>query len=175
MRTVVLRVAALALLLLLALVSALIIRTLNRLPDSIVYFVRSENGTMTLEGVGRRSGGGDGEARLRQALEALIAGPTPQEQARGLSSAIPHETQVLGLERSNDLVSVDLSKAFEEGGGTAMMRSRLNQLFYTLTQPRGVERVALHIAGERVRVFSGEGLIVANPWRRPPDAPLPRW
>lgn len=175
MRATPLRVVALALLLLLVLSGVLVMRTLNRLPDSVVYFVRSEATTMTLEAVGRRGQGGDTEARLEAALRALIAGPTPEEERRGLSSAVPRDTRVLGLSQSGDLVRVDLSPEFEAGGGTAMMVGRLEQLFYTLSQPREVERVSLLIAGEPVTVFSAQGLMIANPWRRPEGEALPRW
>ncbi len=175
MRTTLLRVAALALLLLLVLSGVLVMRTLNRLPDSVVYFVRSEATTMTLEAVGRRVRGDDAEARLAAALQALIAGPTPEEEARGLSSAVPADTRVLGLSKSSDLVSVDLSAEFEAGGGTAMMIGRLEQFFYTLSQPRDVERVSLLVEGEPVTVFSSQGLMIANPWQRPEGETLPRW
>lgn len=175
MRPTPLRVAALALLLLLALLGVLVLRTLNRLPDSIVYFVRSEATSMTLEPVGRRSQAGNAQGRLEGALRALIAGPTLEETARGLSSAVPPDTRVLGLSRSGDLVTVDLSSEFEAGGGTALMTARLEQLFYTLSQPRDVARVSLLVEGERVTVFSSQGLLIANPWRRPEGEALPRW
>lgn len=173
-RSAAFRVGVGALLLVLVLVSVLLWRGLGRLPGSLVYFVKSEAATMTLEAVPRRTQGGNAEERLAGALAALIVGPSPAEEARGLSSAVPPETRVLALELEGDLVTVDLSAAFETGGGTAMMIGRLEQLFYTLSQPREVARVALFVEGERVRVFSSEGLMIANPWRRP-EGELPRW
>lgn len=173
MRTVMLRIAALALLLLLVLVGVLTTRSLSRLPDTIIYFVGSDGNVMQLEPVNRRFRAPNLEAQLNQALEALIAGPTPQEEARGLSNTIPAGTRVLGLSQDGDLVTVNLSSAFEEGGGTAMMFGRLYQLFFTVTQPRGVDRAALYIEGRRLEVFGGEGILVSHPWTRPEA--LPRW
>ena len=69
MRTVVLRVVALALLLLLSLVAVLTVRTLNRLPDSLVYFVEAGETSFSLEAVGRQTGETGDEAQLRAALD----------------------------------------------------------------------------------------------------------
>ena len=74
MRTIALRVAALALLLLLILVSVITIRMLNRLPNSIVYYVKSQETAFTLEGVRRRFDADAPEKRLEAALQALIEG-----------------------------------------------------------------------------------------------------
>ena len=171
MRTIALRVAALALLLLLVLVSAITIRMLNRLPNSIVYYVESQEATFTLEGVRRRFDADTPEGRLEAALRALIEGT----DEAGLESAFPPDTEVRGLERTGDTVTVDLSDAFTRGGGTASMLGRLNQLFYTLTQPTSVSRVSLRIEGESVEALGGEGILVPQPWVEPEERTLPTW
>ena len=171
MRTIALRVAALALLLLLILVSAITIRTLNRLPNSIVYFVKSQETTFTLEGVRRRFDADTSEKRLEAALRALIEGVNEA----GLSSAFPPGTEVRGLELTGDTVTVDLSDEFTQGGGTASMLGRLNQLFYTLTQPTNVSSVSLLIEGESVEALGGEGILVPQPWTEPEERVLPTW
>jgi spore germination protein GerM len=67
------------LLLLLALVSVMTIRTLNRLPDTLVYFVRSEPTFLQLVAVGRKVAARTPKERLEAALQELIAGPpTPR-------------------------------------------------------------------------------------------------
>ena len=171
MRTIALRVTALALLLLLVLVSAITIRMLNRLPNSIVYYVKSQEATFTLEGVRRRFDADTPEKRLEAALGALIEG-TPQA---GLSSAFPPDTQVRGLELDGETVTVDLSDEFTQGGGAAPMLGRLNQLFYTLTQPTNVRGVFLLIEGESVEALGGEGILVPQPWTEPEERTLPTW
>jgi len=174
MRTVVLRVVALALLLLLALVAVITVRTLRRLPDTVVYFVASDGTSFRLEPAYRKGGRGDAAARAEREVAALAAGPTPSESARGLSNAVPADTQVLDARLDGTTLTIDLSAAFERGGGSAMMVGRLNQLFYTLTRPEGVDSVVLEIEGRRVTVFAGEGIEVASPWRRAafPDKPV---
>ena len=172
MRTVALRVAALALLLLLVLVSAITVRMLNGLPNSLVYFVKSQGTTLTLEGVRRRFDADTPEERLGAALQALIEGPGESGEA-GLSSAFPSDTEVRGLELTGDTVTVDLSDDFAGGGDAAPIRGRLNQLFYTLAQPTNVKGVSLRVEGESVEVLGGEG--VPQPWREPEERTLPTW
>ncbi|HKI58769.1 MAG TPA: GerMN domain-containing protein [Trueperaceae bacterium] len=174
MRTVVLRVVALALLLLLVLVAAISVRTLRRVPDTAVYFIASDGTSFHLEAVYRNGVRGDPGAHATAAVAALAAGPTPQEAARGLSSAVPADTRVLGADLNGGTLTVDLSPSFEQGGGSAMMMGRLNQLFYTLTRPKEVSSVVLEVGGRRVTVFAGEGITVPSPWRRAdaPDRPV---
>ena len=175
MRTVVLRVVALALLLLLALVAVLTVRTLHRLPNTVVYFVASDGTRFRLEPAYRRGGGSGGAAaRAERQVAALAAGPTSSEKARGLSSAVPSGTRVLHAQLRGTTLTIDLSAAFERGGGSASMMGRLDQLFYTLTRPDGVDAVTLEVEGRPVTVFAGEGILVPNPWRRAdhPDDPV---
>lgn len=174
-RTMVIRVAALALLLLLVVVSVLMIRTLNRLPDTIIYLVRSEPTRFHLEAVGRDSGERALEPRLRRALLLLIAGPTPEEAARGLSTAVPADTRILQLAVDGDTVILDLSAAFAQGGGTAAMMGRLYQVLYTITQPNSIKSVALYLEGRPLTVLGGEGIMVDHPWHRAEHTSLPVW
>ena len=169
------RAAALAFLLLLALLAVLGWRTLGRLPDTIVYFVQSHDATFTLEPGYRRTVRGDVEAHARAAIEELVQGPRPDEAARGLSTALPEDLEVRDVRLQGDVLYVDLSAAFERGGGSALMRARLEQLRWTLTQPSGVEAVAFALEGEPLHVLGGEGLLVERPWVRSEGDPLPRW
>lgn len=171
-RTVVLRVVALALLLLLALVGAIALRAMQRLPDTTIYFVRDAGTTFTLEPVHRRTGRLELRERVERQLEALKEGPEP---GSGLSTVVPPDAELLGARLADGLLTVDLSAGFERGGGTAAMVGRLNQLFYTLTQPSDVDAVRLLIEGEEVRVFSGDGIIVDQPWVRARQPELPSW
>jgi spore germination protein GerM len=174
-RTVVLRVVALALLLLLVLVAIITVRTVRRLPDTAVYFVESDGQSFTLAPAYRRAGGGGAVARAERQVAALAAGPTPEEADAGLSSAVPADTRLLHAEMVGGTLTVDLSAAFERGGGTASMTGRLDQLFYTLTRASDVLAVRLEIEGQPVTVFGGEGLIIDNPWRRAGRPDAPRW
>ncbi len=172
MRTVVLRVVALALLLLLALFGAIAVRTMQRLPDLTVYFVRDLGTSFTLVPDHEKVGRLQPEERVRWQVEKLVAGPEP---GSGLTTTLPEGTRLLGASTNGGVLTVDLSSEFEQGGGTALMAGRLNQLFYTLTQPKDVDAVRLRVEGREVFVFSGDGLEVEQPWVRSSHPELPVW
>ena len=183
MRTVVLRVVALALLLLLALVAALTMRTLGQLPDVTIYLVRADGASFALEPVYRRmraeardaaASAHPSEATVRVAVAALAAGPSEEEVARGLASEVPPDTRVLGVRVADGVVTIDLSRDFAEGGGTASMLGRLHQVLHTAVRPGGVEAVRILIEGPPLEVLGREGIMVDQPWRAP-AAGLPRW
>ena len=175
MRTVVLRVVALALLLLLALVAIITTRTVERLPDTLIFYVRDTGTEFTLEGVPRRLGDADLLRRVQAQVAALAGGPTPEESARGLSSAVPSDVRVLGASLDAGVLTVDLSPEFHAGGGAASMLGRLNQLYYTLSQPADVDAVRIAIDGRVVDVLAGEGLILDVPWVRAEHPEEPVW
>lgn len=101
----------------------------------------------------------------RASLNALFEGPTDKEAGASppLTTSIPDGTILLGLDIADGLATVDLSREFESGGGSASMFGRLAQVVYTLTQFPTVERVAFRLDGEPVTVFSGEGIVLDGP------------
>ena len=112
---------------------------------------------------------------MRNKVAALAAGPSEQEQSEGLSSAVPEGVEVRSVEFQDGLLTVDLSREFTSGGGSASMIGRLNQVLYTLSQPSEVESVVLEVEGETLRVLGGEGIIVDVPWRRDDHPEVPVW
>lgn len=102
----------------------------------------------------------------RAALTALLAGPSEEEAAAGVYSAILEGTELLGLTIENGVAVVDLSAEFESGGGSATMFMRLAQVVYTLTQFPTVDGVEFMIEGEPVEVFSAEGILIEAPQTR---------
>ena len=176
MRTVVLRVVALALLLTLALVGVITARTLSRLPDMLVYFARDTGSGFTLEAVPRDPRPGDEvEDMVRAHVAALTARPTDPQAERGLASTVPEGTRVLGAELADGVLTVDLSREFTTGGGTASMLGRLYQLYYTLSQPADVDAVSLAVEGRPLTVLGGEGIIVEPVWLRAEHPEEPAW
>jgi germination protein M len=107
-------------------------------------------------------------AVARAAMTALLAGPTASEasSSAGMTTAIPSDTLLLGISISNGVATVDLSREFESGGGSASMFGRLAQMTYTLTQFSTVTAVALHLDGQPVTTFSGEGIVLNRPVTR---------
>jgi spore germination protein GerM len=169
------RLITIALLILLALATFFSYRTLGRLPNVVVYFVKSEETSFTLEPGYRKEAVRGLEQQLTVAMQRLIEGANNSEQQRGLSSSVPKATKLLGLSVQDSQVTVNLSKEFAAGGGVSDIQGRLNQVFYTLTQPKDIEKVSLQLDGKPVTVFSGEGIIIDNPWTRPSRETLPRW
>ncbi len=102
------------------------------------------------------------------AMRELLRGPVRGEglSPARLTTAIPAETVLLGIDVHDGLATVDLSQEFESGGGTYSMGARLAQVVYTLTQFPTVDRVNFRLDGRPVRVFSGEGLVLDGPARR---------
>ncbi|MRR13444.1 hypothetical protein EG835_13545, partial [bacterium] len=105
------------------------------------------------------------QAVATASMNALLAGPTPEEQATwpAISTAIPAGTKLLGLSVANGVARVDLSKEFESGGGTFGVTARLAQVVYTLTQFPTIQAVEFYIEGVKVEMFSTEGLILEGP------------
>jgi len=102
----------------------------------------------------------------RGAMLALLAGPDAADRARGLASAVPPGSRLLGITVRDSSATVDLARVFESGGGATAVRMRLAQLVYTLTRVPGVRSVRLWLEGRPVKTFSGEGLEVLEPLTR---------
>ena len=102
----------------------------------------------------------------RGALEALLAGPSDEERDAGLTTEIPDGTELLDLAVADGTATVDLSGAFDDGGGSASMQARVAQVVATLTQFPSIERVAFRLDGEPVTAIGGEGVAVDPPLGR---------
>lgn len=102
------------------------------------------------------------EPELSAVIE-LLEGPTDDEAAAGLVSAIPAGTEVLGVSLGRGVATVDLSDTFDDGGGSASMLGRVAQVVATLTRFDGVERVAFQLDGQSVTAIGGEGVVVDPP------------
>jgi len=141
-----------------------------------VYFLAYEATTFTLAPVQRPLPDplDDPAAFARSALAALTEGPRASEEAEGLSSAVPEATRLLDASLENERLTVDLTRAFTSGGGSASMRGRLEQVRWTFTEPDGITSVRLLVEGEPLELLGGEGLIVEPNWTRD-DETLPRW
>ncbi|MGH2531541.1 MAG: Gmad2 immunoglobulin-like domain-containing protein [Thermomicrobiales bacterium] len=125
------------------------------------YFVRDEK----IGAAHREIVVPEDKAVAAAAMRELLAGPTADEEDAGLSTAIPEETDLidLALESETKIITVNLSAAFESGGGSLSMRARLAQVVYTLTQFPTIETVLFQLEGEPVEVFGGEGVILEEP------------
>ena len=102
----------------------------------------------------------------RAAMAALLDdGPITDAYVQ-ISSAIPAGTRLLGVSVRDGVATVNLSRAFESGGGSASMSYRLGQVVYTLTQFPTVKSVLFQIEGKPVTTFGGEGIALGGPQSR---------
>jgi len=96
------------------------------------------------------------------AMRALLAGPDDPELAArpAMYTAIPDGTTLLGLSIADGVATVNLSREFESGGGSASVLARLAQVTSTLTQFPTVTGVRFQLDGVPVTTFGGEGVVL---------------
>lgn len=140
-------------------------RTQNNVEDKNsvpVYFVKTygEN-DFKLQSVRRKIY--KDENSLKVALSELLKGPTKNEENLGYFSEIPKQTQLIELKETPERVTINISKDFEIGGGSAAMSLRLEQLVNTALNSVDKKPVYLELEGEQVRYIGGEGVIVPQP------------
>ena len=138
-----------------------------------VFFVRVDrSGHLgTLVAVHRSPPARRAAERLRAALVALLAGPSPEEKKRGIVSEIPSGTALRDVRIEDGVVIVDLTAEFGQGGGSATMRARLWQVIYTATQFREWSSAQILLDGHRVDALGGEGIVIDHPLERPEMPP----
>ena len=105
------------------------------------------------------------QAVATAAMEFLLDGPSDMETTTrpALYTTIPEGTRLLGISIEDGIATVNLSREFESGGGSASVLGRLAQVVYTLTQFPTVNSVTFELDGEPVTVFSGEGVVFDGP------------
>ncbi len=126
-------------------------------PGSDIYYVEQQQSF-------RAMGQADG---IRASLETLIQGSADPR----LTSAIPPDTQILGIRVEGDDIFLNLSEHFTSGGGSTMMLGRITQLLYTATSSNPAARLWISVNGEALNTLGGEGLIIDQPLTRASFAP----
>jgi germination protein M len=100
------------------------------------------------------------------AISALLSGPDYEDEDSGLHSEIPPGTELLDISLDDGTLTVDLSSAFTEGGGSASILMRLAQVVHTGTQFDSVNDVQILIDGGYVETIGGEGAMIDEPMSR---------
>ena len=95
------------------------------------------------------------QALATAAVLALLDGPSADEAAAGVHSAVPAGTRLRGILVRSGLATVNLSSAFAASAPRRRVHMRLAELTYTLTQFRTVDAVRLEIDGHAVRSIAG--------------------
>lgn len=99
---------------------------------------------------------------LQARLAALQAGPTDEELASGLQSAIDRTTGSLTGVRDGALVTVRLPETFAAIEGPDHVLA-IGQVVYTVTELDGVDGVVFELSGERVEVPTADGTLTRGP------------
>jgi spore germination protein GerM len=103
------------------------------------------------------------DAVARAAMTELLKGTGGGGQ---YATSIPAGTRLLDLGIEDGVATVDLSREFGSGGGSASMQARVAQVVYTLTELDTVDAVTFWMEGEPVGSLGGEGLILDGPTTR---------
>jgi len=94
----------------------------------------------------------------QQAMRELLKGPSAEEQADGLSTAIPQDTALLSVDVDNNQVAtVNLSQEFDQAADAKVHEFRLAQVVFTLTELANVDSVRFEIEGDPQPVLDQNG------------------
>ena len=96
------------------------------------------------------------------AVSRLIEGPNQIEREKGIYSEIPTGTKVISVVETDKKAIVNLTSAFDQGGGTDGLYKRLYQLVKTVNKNTKLP-VYLYIDNKQADVIGGEGLMINQP------------
>jgi spore germination protein GerM len=104
-----------------------------------------------------------------QALTAGVVNLLANAPGSNQSSAIPSRTRLLSLQTTSEGIYVNLSREFQQGGGSDSMIYRVAQVLYTVTSLDPNAKVYLSIEGQLLdenHPLGGEGLVLRQPLTR---------
>lgn len=124
-----------------------------------IYFAKKSGEELELQAVHRPI---RGDAQLKDTIEELLRGPTPEEEKEGLLSEIPKGTILLGIKESGAEAEIDLSKRFSTGS-ISSMQTRLDQMTKTISPLAGEKKIYLDVEGKRLDASNFDGLEIKQP------------
>ena len=128
-----------------------------------VFFIgKNENGEELYRAVKRKYDKTENGQQLSFAVSRLIEGPNQIEREKGIYSEIPTGTKVISVVETDKKAIVNLTSAFDQGGGTDGLYKRLYQLVKTANKNTKLP-VYLYIDNKQVDVIGGEGLMINQP------------
>jgi spore germination protein GerM len=130
-----------------------------------VYLIRLDNdGGLVAAKVERSLPSGD--SPMRDALEAVIRGPSADESKRNLLSLIPENVTILGATVRGSTAYIDFSEDFLFNTyGIEGYAGQLRQVVWTATEFGNVKDVQILVEGKRVD-YLGEGIWIGSPLSR---------
>ena len=135
------------------------------LRDRALYFIRIDgDGSVFRVRVDR--GLPVSDSPLRDAIQALIAGPNAEEGQRGLVSLIPQGTRLLSVTIRGDTAYINFNEDFQYNTyGTEGYIGQLRQVVFTATEFANVRDVQILIEGSRVD-YLGANIWIGSPLGR---------
>lgn len=87
-------------------------------------------------------------AVAKSAIEALLMGPTKEEESAGYFTSLNPGVKLLGVNLDKDVATVDFSGAIEEGlGGSCQVEAIRAQLRKTLGQFKAIREIRVTVNG----------------------------
>ncbi|HVF76426.1 MAG TPA: GerMN domain-containing protein [Acidimicrobiales bacterium] len=99
------------------------------------------------------------------AVHALIAGPSKEEAAAGLHSAVGPSTRVRQAVAEDRVARIDLSSPFAQARSEDQVVA-VAQFVYTVTGLADIEAVSITVDGEPIEVPTPDGGLRSGPLRR---------
>jgi spore germination protein GerM len=101
----------------------------------------------------------------REALTALLAGPTREEERKGITSAIPKGTRLLSMTYKEQGTDETLNLAGLPQNANVMQKARIiTQMARTVIGVSGIERIWLRDEGRPWGLWLTDGRVYAGPW-----------
>ncbi len=107
------------------------------------------------------------DSPLRDTVDSLLKGPTPQELNLGFISMIPTDSRLLGVVMQGNTAVMDFSESFRfNAQGIDALNAQLRQIVYAATEFPSVKAVQIRIEGKTVRYLGTEGMRIDQPLTR---------
>jgi|GEM_PF-1094404 len=131
----------------------------------LFFMVINSDGSVSRREVTRsmkKSGG-----PLVDAINALIKGPSPDEEGDGCATLVSTGTRLLGASVKNGIATLNFSGEFEfNQWGIEGLRGQLQQIVYTATAFPTVESVQFLVDGVQKDYLGSEGVWIGTPLNR---------
>lgn len=108
------------------------------------------------------------DSPLVDSINAIIKGPTLEEEKSGCKSYIPKTSRILGASIKNGVATINFNENFEfdQNYGTDGRLAQLKQVVYTATAFSTVSSVQFLIEGEHKEYLGSEGVWIGSPLTR---------
>ena len=133
--------------------------------DRALYFILVDrSGSIVRVRVDRKLPASD--SPLKDAIEAIIAGPNQDEKSRGMISLVPAGTKILSAAVRENTAFINFSEEFQYNTyGVEGYAGQVRQIVFTATEFPNVSDVQILIEGRRLD-YLGEGIWIGSPLRR---------